>query len=97
MLRSDMSKLKDLMALLFPVSYMYSDHAHNDDNFVHYLNMSTRLCGDLHDDGSMVLNCENIEENRTVIQKTVNGEWRDVMNVIMDIAEQAHVASVFYQ
>lgn len=99
MTKDDMPKLQNLMFKLFPSTRMFCDTTwdfeHGD--FTHFLNHELRMECQILDSGEVDVEVVKHASCDTVHECTLSGDWREVMDKIINIAEQVGVQSVFYQ
>lgn len=99
MTNEDMPKLQNLMFKLFPSTRMFCDTEWNFEqgSFTHRLNPNLRMECQIDTDGEVSMQVVNNTSCETVHDCTFYGNWREVMDKIINIAEQVGVQSVFYQ
>lgn len=99
MTNADMSKLENLMRTLFPSAHMFSNTVWDDEcgYCTHYLDMNNKIECNVCDNGNMSITVTDTNTCDVKYSENVSGDWREVMNRIVSIAEQVGVKSVFYQ
>lgn len=99
MTNSDMSKLETLMRTLFPSAHMFSDVVWDNDcgHCQHYLDMNNKIKCHVCDNGDTNITVTNTHNHNVKYSEVVSGDWREVMEKIISIAEHVGVQSVFYQ
>lgn len=99
MINADMPKLESLMRTLFPSAHMFSNTVWDDECgcCIHYLDMNNKIECQVRDNGDMNIVVTDTNTFEVKHEENVSGDWREVMNKIISIAEQMDVKSVFYQ
>ena len=99
MTNADMSKLETLMRTLFPSAHMFSDVAWDYDCgcYQHYLDMNNKIECTICDNGNVDITVTDTHNHTVKYSEIVSGDWREIMDKIMSVAEHVGVQSVFYQ
>lgn len=99
MINADMPKLESLMRTLFPSAHMFSNTVWDDEEgyCIHYLDVKNKIECNVRDDGSVYITVTDPHTFEVKHEEGISGDWREVMNKIISIAEQVGVKSVFYQ
>lgn len=99
MTNADMSKLETLMRTLFPSARMFSDTDwdNNCGYCQHYLDMKNKIECHVCDNGDTDITVTDTHNNSVKYSEVVSGDWREVMDKIISVAESVGVQSVFYQ
>ena len=99
MTNADMSKLETLMRTLFPSAHMFSDVVWDNDCgcFQHYLDMNNKIECNISNNGNVIITLTDTHNRNVKYSVIVSGDWREIMDKIMSVAEHLGVQSVFYQ
>lgn len=99
MTNTDMSKMEKLMYSLFPSARMFSETGWDihTGNFIHYLDTNNAINGHLTTDGNLEVIVIDKETSECIYRTTFAGEWREIMDNIIQLAERVGVKSIFYQ
>lgn len=100
MTNADMSKLETLMRTLFPSARMFLDIGWDNENghCEYYLDMNNKIeCHVCPDNGNMDITVTDANNHNVKYSEVVSGNWREVMDKIISVAEYVGVKSVFYQ
>lgn len=99
MTKEDMPKLQNIMFKLFPSTRMFCETEWNFEQgaFTHFLDPELRMECQILDNGEVNVEVVKHASCDTVHECTLSGDWREVMDNIVSIAEQVGVQSVFYQ
>lgn len=99
MTNADMSKLEPLMRTLFPSAHMFPNTVWDDECgcCIHYLDMNNKIECTVCDNDDMIVTITDTNNHEVKHSESISGDWREVMNRIIGIAEQVGVKSVFYQ
>ena len=99
MINADMAKVESLMRTLFPSAHMFSNTVWDDEcgHCIHYLDMNNKIECTICDNGDVIITVTDTNNHDVKYSESISGNWREVMNKIISIAEQMDVKSVFYQ